>query len=83
MSLHQNKRLWQRHVLAENRRSIEGLLETLSMEPVYTVMATNSEHRGRAAVAAFYTGLFDIHARRHVRFGGRICGRERRGGGIR
>ena len=32
MSLHANKRLWQRHVLAENRRSIEGLLATLSAE---------------------------------------------------
>ena len=59
MSLHLNKRLWQRHVLAENRRSVEGLLETLSVEPVYTVMATGFEHRGRQAVAAFYTGLFE------------------------
>src|SRR5436309_11853078 len=58
MSLHQNKRLWQRHVLAENRRSVPGLLETLSQEPVYQVMATNAFHRGRDAVAAFYTGLF-------------------------
>ena len=58
MSLHDNKRLWQRHVLAENRRSIEGLLETLSDDPIYRVMATGSVHRGRDAVAAFYTGLF-------------------------
>jgi len=59
MSLHENKRLWQRHVLAENRRSIEGLLDTLCDTPVYQVMATGSVHSGRAAVAAFYTGLFD------------------------
>jgi steroid delta-isomerase-like uncharacterized protein len=59
MSLHQNKRLWQRHVLAENRRSVDGLLDTLSEEPVYRVMATGAVHRGRAAVAAFYTGLFE------------------------
>ena len=59
MSLHQNKRLWQRHVLAENRRSVAGLLETLSAEPLYVVMATGREHRGREAVAAFYTGLFE------------------------
>ena len=58
MSLHQNKRLWQRHVLAENRRSVDGLLDTFSDEPVYQVMATGAVHRGRAAVAAFYTGLF-------------------------
>jgi carboxymethylenebutenolidase len=59
MSLHANKRLWQRHVLAENRRSIEGLLATLSAEPLYVIMATGAEHRGRDAVAAFYSGLFE------------------------
>jgi len=56
--IHANKRLWQRHVIAENRRSIDGLLATLNAEPVYVIMATGAEHRGPAAVAAFYTGLF-------------------------
>lgn len=59
MSLHANKRLWQRHVLAENRRSVAGLLATLSAEPLYVIMATGQEHRGPEAVAAFYTGLFE------------------------
>jgi steroid delta-isomerase-like uncharacterized protein len=59
MSLHANKRLWQRHVLAENRRSVDGLLATLCAEPLYVIMATGQEHRGPAAVAAFYTGLFE------------------------
>ncbi|HLF26030.1 MAG TPA: ester cyclase [Anaerolineae bacterium] len=59
MSIHQNKRLWQKHVLAENRRSLEGLLDTLCDEPVYTIMATGEEHRGKDAVAAFYRGLFE------------------------
>jgi carboxymethylenebutenolidase len=59
MSLHTNKRLWQKHVLAENRRSIDGLLATLNAEPVYVIMATGQEHRGPAAVAAFYSGLFE------------------------
>lgn len=59
MSLHRNKRLWQKHVLAENRRGIEGLLDTLCDEPVYTTMATGEEHRGKEAVAAFCTGLFE------------------------
>jgi steroid delta-isomerase-like uncharacterized protein len=59
MLLHQNKRLWQRHVLAENRRSVDGLLATLCDEPVYQVMATGAIHRGREGVAAFYTGLFE------------------------
>src|SRR5262245_44574000 len=59
MNLHTNKRLWQRHVLAENRRSVEGLLATLSADPLYVIMATGQEHRGPAAVAAFYSGLFE------------------------
>ena len=59
MSLHANKRLWQKHVLAENRRSVEGLLATLCAEPVYVIMATGQEHRGREGVAAFYLGLFE------------------------
>ena len=58
MTLHQNRRLWQKHVLAENRRSVEGLLDTLCDDPVYTIMATGEEHRGKDAVAAFYRGLF-------------------------
>lgn len=57
--LHENRRLWQKHVLAENRRSIEGLLDTLCDEPVYTIMATGEEFRGKDAVASFYRGLFD------------------------
>ncbi len=56
--LHRNRRLWQKHVLAENRRSIEGLLDTLCDEPVYQLMATGQEFRGREAVADFYRGLF-------------------------
>ena len=59
MSLHANKRLWQKHVLAENRRSIEGLLASLCDQPVYQIMATEETHRGREAVAAFYRGLFE------------------------
>lgn len=57
--LHENRRLWQRHVLAENRRSIEGLLETLCSDPIYKVMATNATFKGRERVAQFYTGLFE------------------------
>ncbi len=56
--LHENRRLWQRHVLAENRRSIEGLLETLCPEPIYKVMATSATFKGREQVAQFYNDLF-------------------------
>lgn len=57
--LHTHKRLWQKHVLAENRRSIEGLLETLCAEPVYELLATGERYLGREGVARFYTGLFE------------------------
>jgi len=57
--LHENRRLWQRHVLAENRRSIEGLLETLCADPIYKIMATNATFKGREQVAQFYNGLFE------------------------
>jgi len=33
--LHENRRLWQRHVLAETRRNIAGLMETLCDDPIY------------------------------------------------
>jgi steroid delta-isomerase-like uncharacterized protein len=58
-TLHHNKRLWQKHVLAENRRSIEGLLDTLCDNPTYILMATDQIFQGRAGVAQFYTGLFE------------------------
>jgi steroid delta-isomerase-like uncharacterized protein len=57
--MHENRRLWQRHVLAENRRSIEGLLETLCDDPIYKIMAMNATFKGREQVAQFYTGLFE------------------------
>jgi steroid delta-isomerase-like uncharacterized protein len=57
--LHENRRLWQRHVLAENRRSIEGLLETLCAEPIYKIMATSATFKGKEQVARFYSGLFE------------------------
>src|SRR5258708_14801922 len=43
--LHYNKRLWQKHVLAENRRDIPGLLATLVEYPLYILMATGQEYR--------------------------------------
>jgi hypothetical protein len=57
--LHENRRLWQRHVLAETRRSIAGLLETLCDDPIYKIMATSATFKGRDQVAQFYAGLFD------------------------
>lgn len=57
--LHENRRLWQRHVLAENRRSIEALLDTLCADPIYKLMATSATFRGKDQVAQFYNGLFE------------------------
>ena len=57
--LHENRRLWQRHVLAENRRSIEALLETLCSAPIYKIMATSATFKGRDQVAQFYIELFE------------------------
>jgi steroid delta-isomerase-like uncharacterized protein len=57
--LHENRRLWQRHVLAENRRNIDELLETLCADPIYKIMATSATFKGRDQVAQFYTGLFE------------------------
>ncbi|HTP06748.1 MAG TPA: ester cyclase [Anaerolineae bacterium] len=57
--LHENRRLWQRHVLAENRRDITALLETLCNDPIYKIMATSATFKGRDQVARFYTGLFE------------------------
>ncbi len=59
MLVHQNRRLWQRHVLAENRRSIEDLLETLCVDPVYKIMATSEKYQGQDEVATFYRTLFE------------------------
>lgn len=57
--LHENRRLWQRHVLAENRRSIQDLLETLCADPIYKIMATSATFKGRDQVAQFYRRLFE------------------------
>jgi steroid delta-isomerase-like uncharacterized protein len=59
LSLHQIRRLWQKHVIAENRRDIPGMLDTLCEDPTYIIMATAVEFRGRDQVATFYRSLFD------------------------
>ena len=59
MTLHQIRRLWQRHVIAENRRDIPGLLATLCDDPTYIIIATGLTFRGQEQVATFYQSLFD------------------------
>jgi steroid delta-isomerase-like uncharacterized protein len=57
--LHENRRVWQRHVLAENRRNIQDLLENLCPDPIYKIMATSATFKGRDQVAQFYDRLFE------------------------
>ncbi len=52
------KRLWVRHSIAEDARDIEGLLATLSSEPVYEIVPTGQRWTGRNGVRAFYAELF-------------------------
>lgn len=59
LTLHQTRRLWQKHVLAENRRDIPGLLATLIENPTYIFMATGQHWEGKEQVASFYQGLFE------------------------
>jgi steroid delta-isomerase-like uncharacterized protein len=57
-SLLENKHLWQRHVLAENRRQLDELLDTLSDDCVYEIVPTGHAFRGKAEVAEFYRSLW-------------------------
>jgi predicted ester cyclase len=52
------KRLWVRHSIAEDARDIDGLLATLTTEPVYEIVRTAQRWNGLDGVRAFYTELF-------------------------
>lgn len=52
------KRLWLRHSIAENGRYIDGLLATLSPNPVYEIVPTGQRWEGMDGVRDFYTELF-------------------------
>jgi predicted ester cyclase len=52
------KRLWVRHSVAENGRYIDGLLATLSSNPVYEIVPTGQRWEGIDGVRTFYTELF-------------------------
>ena len=53
-----NVRLWLEHVVAENKRDLDRLVETLSEDAVYTVMPLKKEWRGKAEIREFYTMLW-------------------------
>jgi steroid delta-isomerase-like uncharacterized protein len=54
----QIRRLWQRHSIAEDRRDIDGLIETLTEDCIYELMATGERWEGHAGAREFYGTLF-------------------------
>ena len=57
--LQENRRVWQRHLMAENRRNLDALLDNLCDDPIYKVMAISATYKGRDQVRQFYADLFD------------------------
>jgi predicted ester cyclase len=59
------RRLWIRHSIAEDRRDVPGLLETLTENCVYEVVPTGQRWEGHAGARTFYEtflGAFpDVH----------------------
>ena len=53
-----NIRLWLEHVVAENKRDLDRLVETLAEDAVYTVMPLKKEWHGKAEIREFYTMLW-------------------------
>ena len=56
--LQENRRVWQRHLMAENRRNLDALLDNLCADPIYKVMAISATYKGQAQVRQFYADLF-------------------------
>ncbi len=54
----ENRRVWQRHALAENRHNIDAVLDDLGTDPIYKVMATSATYKGLDQVRQFYVELF-------------------------
>ncbi len=53
-----NVRLWMEHVLAENRRDLDRLINTLSEEAVYEIVPLKKFWRGKAEIREFYHMLW-------------------------
>jgi len=52
------KRLWVRHSIAEDRRDIDGLIQTLATDCTYEIVVTGQRWEGHDGARAFYTELF-------------------------
>jgi predicted ester cyclase len=52
------RRLWIRHSIAEDRRDIPGLINTLAEDCVYELVPTGERWEGHTGARAFYETLF-------------------------
>jgi predicted ester cyclase len=51
------RRLWIRHSIAEDRRSVDGLIATLAPDCVYELIPTGQRWEGHDGARAFYTSF--------------------------
>ncbi|PZS02293.1 MAG: hypothetical protein DLM69_04185, partial [Candidatus Chloroheliales bacterium] len=54
----QNLRRWTEHVLAENRRDLERLIDTLADDAVYEIVPLKKFWRGKGEIRQFYHMLW-------------------------
>lgn len=54
-----NVRLWMEHVLAENRRDLERLIDTLHEEAVYEIVPLKKAWRSKEEIREFYHMLWE------------------------
>jgi predicted ester cyclase len=59
------RRLWLKHSIAEDKRDLDGLIETLTPDCVYEVVPTGQRWEGHDGARAFYTSMLgafpDVH----------------------
>ena len=59
------KRLWMKHSIAEDRRDLQGLVDTLTEDCVYELVPTGQFWHGHEGARAFYTSMLtafpDVH----------------------
>lgn len=53
-----NVRRWTEHVLAENRRDLDRLIDTLADDAVYEIIPLKQVWRGKAEIRGFYSMLW-------------------------
>ncbi len=61
----QIRRLWIKHSIAEDKRDLQGLVDTLAPDCVYELVPTGERWEGHAGARQFYTTLLtafpDVH----------------------